>query len=522
MFKELGTRGIAKAVRNKSVIIGTGIGLIVGAAGVSAGMAMIKGETPFSGGYDGAQLLKVADITPMKPPMGAPMSFASIIERVSPAVVSIETKGKVKLSAGDMPDLPGFDFNDRSNPKGGKDDEREVMGAGSGFLISADGYIVTNNHVVEGADEITVAFTNEKKLKAKVVGRDKGTDLAVIKVEGQNFPFVTFELNTKPRVGDWVIAVGNPFGLSGTATAGIISAFGRNDGGLGYVDYLQIDAPINRGNSGGPTFDLYGRVIGVNTAIITPSGGSAGIGFAIPADIANSITQKLIKGGKIDRGFIGVVIGPVSEDNAEALALKDTNGAFITDVNKDGPADKAGVQIGDIVKAVNGEPVKVSTDLTRKVGSVRAGDKVNLTVLRNGKTVQITVTAALRPSEDALAAGDITTDDSASVPESKLESPVLGLGVKSVTPAARKTLKIQDDVNGLVVTAVDPDSDAAKKGISAGDVVVRVDNRPVSSREEMSKIIDELKKAGRPSVLLLINHEGQGQRRNYPLPLSLK
>jgi serine protease Do len=512
MFKDLGTKGFLAAIKNRSTIIGVSIGVIVGALGVSAGMAMIK-DNP----YGGAQLLQAADITPMKPPAGAPQSFADIIDRVSPAVVSIETKGKVKVVDGEMPDLPGFNFDARP-PKGGGNDEREVMGAGSGFLISADGYIVTNNHVVENADDITVTFTNDKKLKAKVIGRDKGTDLAVIKVEGTNFAFVTFELKTKPRVGDWVIAVGNPFGLSGTATAGIVSAFGRNDGGNGYVDFMQIDAPINRGNSGGPTFDLYGRVIGVNTAIITPSGASAGIGFAIPADIAYSITQKLIKGGKVERGYIGVSILPVTEENAEALALKDTDGAYIADVTKGGPAEKAGVQMGDIVKAVNAETVKNYQDLTRKVGNVKSGEKLTLTILRNGKTVQITVQAALRPSEEQLAAGDITGEDPASAPEGKLDNPVLGLSVKPVTPATRKTFRLESDVTGLVVTAVDPVSDAAKKALQAGDVILTANNLPVTTREDLNKVVDELKKTGRPSILLVIKREG----KNYPLPLSLK
>ena len=432
-------------------VLGLGAGLLLGAASMAGGMTVFSHHGTAEASE--ASLVQTADITPIHPPAGAPMSFAPIIERVSPAVVS-----------------------------------------------------------------------NEKKLKAVVVGRDPNTDLAVIKVEGNNFPFVSFELKNKPRVGDWVIAVGNPFGLSGTATAGIVSAFGRNDGSQGFVDYMQIDAPINHGNSGGPTFDLYGRVIGVNAAIITPSGASAGIGFAIPADIAYNITQKLIKGGKVDRGYIGVQISSVSEDEAEALGTKDLNGAYISNVTKGGPADKAGIQAGDIVRAVNGEAVKTSADLTKKVAQFKPGDKMVLSIYRGGKLVQITVTSGLRPSEDKLALGDSSSDDDTGVtgsgPKANAsdKAPALGLSVKPVTPDVRKSLHMSDEVSGLVVTGLEDSSDAAQKGLSRGDVIIMADQRPVKSREELNKILEELNKAGRPSILLLVNHDG----RNVPLPVKLK
>ena len=499
-------------------VLGLGAGLLLGAASMAGGMTVFSHHGTAEASE--ASLVQTADITPIHPPAGAPMSFAPIIERVSPAVVSIEIHGKMKVASGEVPNLPGFDFGNGNN----KDNEREFAGAGSGFLISSDGYIVTNNHVVEHADEIKVTFSNEKKLKAVVVGRDPNTDLAVIKVEGNNFPFVSFELKNKPRVGDWVIAVGNPFGLSGTATAGIVSAFGRNDGSQGFVDYMQIDAPINHGNSGGPTFDLYGRVIGVNAAIITPSGASAGIGFAIPADIAYNITQKLIKGGKVDRGYIGVQISSVSEDEAEALGTKDLNGAYISNVTKGGPADKAGIQAGDIVRAVNGEAVKTSADLTKKVAQFKPGDKMVLSIYRGGKLVQITVTSGLRPSEDKLALGDSSSDDDTGVtgsgPKANAsdKAPALGLSVKPVTPDVRKSLHMSDEVSGLVVTGLEDSSDAAQKGLSRGDVIIMADQRPVKSREELNKILEELNKAGRPSILLLVNHDG----RNVPLPVKLK
>lgn len=494
--------------KNKGLVAGVAGGLMLGAAVAGAAVSGL-GQNP--GSYDGSTLLKTAAVTPVKPPAGAPMSFADIIDRVSPAVVSIETKGKVKVPGGLI--IPGFEPPAQGEGEG---NEQEVRGAGSGFFITADGYVVTNNHVIEGADEITVVLSNEQKLIAKVIGRDPATDLAVLKVEGKNLPYVQFETDQRPRVGDWVIAVGNPFGLSGTATAGIVSAFGRPDGAQGYVDYMQIDAAINRGNSGGPTFDLNGRVIGVNSAIITPSGGNAGVGFAIPADTASAIARKLMAGGKVERGYIGVSILPVTDDVAESLSLPDKDGAYIADVNRGGPAEKGGVQVGDIVKKVNGKTVKLNTDLTRNVADVRPGEKVEVEVFRNGKLVKLTIVAALRPGEDELnkvlngGGGSATTPDAG--------APVLGLSVKPIDPALRKTYGIEAEVVGLVVTAIEPTSDAAKKGLKAGDVIVRANNLPVANRAEFDKIVADMKTANRPSILLLVNRSG----RNVPLPLSLK
>jgi len=344
----------------------------------------------------------------------------------------------------------------------------------------------------------------------------------VLKVEGTDFPFVRFELERKPRVGDWVIAVGNPFNFSNTATAGIVSAYGRDlkDSGADYVDYLQIDAAINRGNSGGPTFDLYGKVIGVNTAIVTPSGANAGVGFAIPADVASKITTQLMKGTVIQRGYIGVSIMPVTQDTAEALNITDLTGAYIAETTRGGPADKAGVEIGDIVKAVNGASVKSPTELTRRIADVKVGEKVTLSVLRNGKMVDVVVTAALRPSEEDLLKGinNNSGSDSSSSSSSSSGTPVIGLSVKAITPDVRKAFGLEDDVNGVVITDLDNNSDGAQKGLKPGDVIMRADNRTVSTQADFEGIVNELKKAGRPSILLLVNRDG----RNIPLPLSLK
>ncbi len=515
----MGKNTLSAFFKNRSTVAGAIAGLALGAGVAAAAMSGFNGHGPGIG-YDGAQLIKAADLTPVKPPNGAPMSFADMIERVSPAVVSIETKGKMKVPTG-IPALPGFDFPGQDDDsQGGR--EQEVRGAGSGFFISADGYVVTNNHVIQGADDITVKLTNDKELKAKVIGRDPATDLAVLKVEGHDFPFVRWELERKPRVGDWVVAVGNPFNFSNTATAGIVSAYGRDlrESGTSYIDYLQIDAAINRGNSGGPTFDLYGRVIGVNTAIVTPSGANAGVGFAIPADVANRITSQLIRGVKIERGYIGVTISPVTPENAEALGSTDTTGAYITETTKAGPADKAGVQAGDIVRTVNGQPVKSPTELTRRIADVKVGEKVTLGVLRNGKVVNLTLTAALRPSEEDLAKGLSGGDDTPDAPgaESTSTPSVMGLSVKTLTPENRRTYGLDADVKGVVITNVDMNSDGGQKGLKPGDVIVLADQRPVSSQAEFAKVVDELKKAGRPAILLLVSRDG----RNIPLPLSLK
>jgi serine protease Do len=282
-----------------------------------------------------------------------------------------------------------------------------MQATGSGFFISPDGYIVTNNHVVEGADTITVRTGDDRTLKAKLIGRDPATDLAVIKVEGSRFPFVNFEDKGKPRVGDWVVAVGNPFNLGGTATAGIVSALARpNISGSSYVDYMQIDAPINRGNSGGPSFDLNGRVVGVNAAIFSPSGGSVGIGFDIPADVAQQVTRELISGGKVVRGYIGATVQPVTEEIAESLGIKGDKGALVAELTPGGPAARAGLQTGDLVTRIDGLEVKSNADLTRRVGMVRVGQDIHLTVLRDGRVQEITIRAGERPPEDALARND--------------------------------------------------------------------------------------------------------------------
>ena len=366
------------------------------------------------------------------PPAALP-SFANLVDKVAPAVVSIDVEMKPGPSpidyggreppspfgsspgrggAGDDPFGFGFAWPSPGMPGAlgadGNNAPRRpapMQATGSGLFISPDGYIATNNHVVQGAQKITVVTKDGRRLPARVVGRDTATDLAVVKVDGGGFPFVSFENRARPRVGDWVVAVGNPFGLGGTATAGIVSALGRqNISGSSYVDYMQIDAPINRGNSGGPTFDVDGRVVGVNTAIFSPSGGSVGIGFDIPADVAAATTRQLIESGKVTRGYIGATVQTLSPELAESMGLASAQGALVAGLAPGGPAQQAGLRPGDLVVSVDGQGVQSATDVTRQVALARPGTEVRLGVLRSGQRRDIAIRSALRPTEASLSA----------------------------------------------------------------------------------------------------------------------
>jgi serine protease Do len=514
------------------------LGAIAGAGVMAAAVAGAGMRLP-DAHADGAHLIKASTAPIFAPPPGAPMSFADIFDRVSPAVVSINVTSRVDASA--LRRIPGFEnFPFDGAPHGGPggggggDDEdgppqqgggggRTERGqpkmptqqsAGSGFFISADGYIVTNNHVVENAETIKVVLKDETELDATVIGRDEGTDLAVIKVKGSraNFPFVSFENAGKPRVGDWVIAVGNPFGLGGTATAGIISAYGR-DIGENFVDYIQIDAPINRGNSGGPTFDIYGRVIGVNTAIFSPSGGSVGIGFAIPADVADSVTKQLISGGKIQRGYIGATIQNFTTDMAEAQGLGSQKGAIVSDTVAGGPSARGGLMPGDVIVSVNGVPIKTSIELTREVAKAKPGDTIKLDVIREGKHHAIEIRSGIRPSEKDLAANDNTPgggDHGLTTPPGAPHPSVLGMALGPLDDAARRRLNAPPEAKGVVIESVDPTSDAGQKGVRRGDIIVQAPlGRPVTTAAEVEVAADAAKKAGRPGVVVGILRQGR-------------
>ena len=500
------------------------VGAVAGAGVAAAALAGVGMRMAPAQAAEPPQLVRTASAGPVifAPPPGAPMSFADIFEKVSPAVVSIDVTSRVDAGA---LRLPNFPLGPNGKPNGQGEEEQEdgaggrpkQQSSGSGFLISADGYIVTNNHVIEGADEITVTLKDGRELKAKLIGRDENTDLAVIKIEGAGFTFVTFENAAKPRVGDWVIAVGNPFGLGGTATAGIVSAYGRNlnDDSSQFVDYLQIDASINRGNSGGPTFDVYGRVIGVNSAIFSPTGGSVGIGFAIPADEADSITRQLISGGKVVRGYIGAQIQNFTPEMSEAIGLGSLKAAVVKAVTPGGPAAKAGLMVDDIVLSVNGVKVETSTALTREVARGAAGQVLRLEVLRDGAKRFIDIRSGVRPSNDELASTlrpDAAPDGAAGkapTAPAVTRVQVLGMGLTPLDAAARRRYNIATDVQGVLIDSLKADSDAADRGIAVGNVITSVNLKAVRTPADVAAAVDAARKAGRPTILLSVLFRGQ-------------
>ena len=440
---------------------------------------------------------------------GAPLSFADLIDQVSPAVVSINVTTTVESPFG------GEEFNFDGAPDGfedffrqfrrefGEGDEpREARALGSGFVISSDGYVVTNNHVVDGATEVSVVLRGGDELEAEIVGTDESTDLALLKIErDEAFPFVEFATGEAPRVGDWVVAVGNPFGLGGTATAGIVSASGREIGGR-YNDFLQIDAPINRGNSGGPTFDLDGKVVGVNSQIFSPSGGSVGIGFAIPADTASRVVGALIQDGRVVRGWLGVTIESVTADIAESLGLDEALGAIVNNVVAGGPAEDAGFEVGDVVLEVNGETVENNLDLTRKVGDLVVGERVRFHIFRGDRERNLTVTIGERPGEQELASlGD-------GGPSTDAPSTGTAFGMALVRPDEETQRRLGLGPNeGLMIADIERTGEAASKGLSAGDVILEVAGETVSTSDQFSQAVDQARDNGRSAVLLLVQND---------------
>jgi serine protease Do len=364
---------------------------------------------------------------------------------------------------------------------------RGAAAEGSGFFISADGYAVTNNHVVDHAKTVQVVTDDGKILSAKVIGTDPKTDVALIKVEGNDFPFVKFA-DRDPRIGDWVIAVGNPFGLGGTVTAGVVSARGRDIGAGPYDDYIQIDAPVNKGNSGGPTFDVNGNVIGVNTAIFSPSGGSVGIGFDIPADTVKTVVAQLKDTGHVTRGWMGVQIQAVTADIADSLGLKKAEGALVSEPQNDSPAAKAGIMAGDVITTMDGNAVKDSRTLARKIGSMAPGTSVKLGVLHNGSEKTVTLTLGTLPDERQANAAPQGTDKG---------TPRLGL---TLAPASATGAGNQ----GVAVTAVDPNGPAAERGMQSGDIILDVAGKTVSNPSDVTKEIADLHKAGKRTVLMRV------------------
>ncbi|WP_084398389.1 Do family serine endopeptidase [Henriciella aquimarina] len=455
----------------------------------------------------------------IEPPAGAPMSFADLVEDVSPAVVSVNVVSEREVSGmGNMEEfferfrgLPGFDdyMRDRQQEEEDGEEEprtREARSLGSGFFISDEGYIVTNNHVVQDATEIEVVMEDGRELQADLVGTDPQTDIAVIKVsEPGPYPYVEFETSKQLRRGDWVVALGNPFGLGGTATAGILSADGRELGGNSpYTDFLQIDAAINRGNSGGPTFDLQGRVVGVNTAIFSPTGGSVGIGFAIPAELAVSVTNALIKDGKVSRGWLGVTIQDVTEDMAEAQGLEKARGAIIADVNDQSPAKKAGLRRGDVILSVNGKDAGDATSVTRMVGGLGVGSTNKFTVLRDGKRQNISVTVGERPSDPSATLS--SNSDRPSADNEGAEEGPLGVSLRPLDSEARSAMGLDEDEAGLIVGDIKPDSALGEIGIRPGMALLSAGGQPLNSVKDLENAIGDMKSKGRDKLLLAVRN----------------
>ena len=504
------------SVSHQRLLSGRRLALLASAAGITAVLAF--GSAGF--GPVPTLLTTPAHAETAQRPVG----FADIVEKVKPAVISVRVKmdagTQMSEFGGDDPfgpnspfqyffrrfgqEMPGQGPGLRGGPR-----RHFATGQGSGFFISADGYAVTNNHVVDKAESVEVTTDDGKTHTAKVIGTDPRTDLALIKVEGGgDFPYVRLS-DQAPRIGDWVLAVGNPFGLGGTVTAGIVSARGRDIGAGPYDDFIQIDAPVNKGNSGGPTFDVDGNVIGVNTAIFSPSGGSVGIAFAIPADTVKSVVSQLKDKGKVTRGWIGVQIQPVTADIADSLGLKKAEGALVAEPQPNGPASKAGIESGDVITAVNGEPVKDARELARTIGGLAPGAAVKLNVLHKGQDKVVNLTLGQLPNSIEAKAGNDNNDRGGL--KRGPDVPKLGL---TVAPADSVAGAGKD---GVVVTEVDPKSAAAERGFKEGDVILEVGGKSVSSAGDVREAINAARDGNKNSVLMRIKSGGSSRFVAVPL-----
>jgi len=458
-----------------------------------------------------------------------PESFADLAAKLLPAVVNISTTQVIEgRNVPEMPQLPPGspfedffkEFNDRNNQQG-VPRTHKATSLGSGFIIDAksngDSFVVTNNHVIQDADEITVILQNDVRLKAELVGRDAKTDLAVLKVHSDKaLPSVGFGDSTKSRVGDWVVAIGNPFGLGGTVTAGIISARGRDINSGPYDNFIQTDASINRGNSGGPMFNMQGQVIGINTAIYSPSGGSVGIGFAIPSSGAEPVIKQLIKHGEVKRGWLGVHIQAVTDEIAETLGLKKAEGALVASIIKDGPAEKAGVKVGDVILEFDDKPVVEMRKLPRIVAETDIDKPVKILVWRDKKNVTLKVKVG--ELEEEMVADSTDPKESEQKPAADKMVDPLGVALAELTPALRERFKLDDQARGVIVTEVKEDSVAFEKGIRPGDLIVEVSQEEVTSPGQVIDKLEQARKKDQKRVLMLI--EGQSGLRFVALSIE--
>jgi serine protease Do len=459
--------------------------------------------------------------SPFASAQSAPESLADLAEKVTPAVVNISTTQNVERNPQRLPQSPfppGSQFEEffkkffeQQSFEDSQSRPSKMTALGSGFIIDAAGYVVTNDHVVGKADKIDVTLTDGRKFDAKLIGRDEKTDLAMLKIEAEKpLPFVTFGDSDKVRVGDAVMAVGNPFGLGGTVTTGIVSARQRDIHAGPYDNFLQIDAAINRGNSGGPAFNMNGEVIGVNTAIYSPTGGSVGIGFAIPSSTAKQVTGELREHGKVDRGWLGVQIQEVTPEIGSSLGIEPAKGALVAAVTPDSPAAKAGLKQGDVILSVDGQSIERLKDLTFHVAGRKAGDKMSMSVWRDGKKRDMQATIASMQKEQLAQAGDNS-------PSARENTGALGLALAPITPEARQRFGLNDETKGVVIASVRPDSAAAEAGLRQGDVVLSVNQAAVTAPRQVSEQVDKARKDGRPAVLVLIARGGAQQFVAVPL-----
>jgi serine protease Do len=483
--------------------------------GIGAGLVAV-------GNVDAADAERAAQAAaqvPLDAPVGPP-SFADVAERVTPAVVNVTVAQKplqrMSMNGRGVPenlpeDSPLREFFQHFGMTPDFQMPRQREGEGSGFIIDPAGYIVTNNHVIEDAETIEVTLNDGRQFQARVIGRDPKTDLALIKVDdAPTLPHVDLGNSAEARIGDWVLAVGNPFGLGGSVNAGIISARGRDINSGPYDDYLQIDAPINRGNSGGPLFDARGRVIGVNTAIYSPSGGNIGIGFAIPAETAADIVRELRESGHVERGWLGVQIQPVSEEVAGSLGLDDAQGVLVADVLPDSPAQAAGVRSGDVILRAAGQPMEEYRDLTKLIAGIDAGTEIALDVLRGGKVRTIDVTIGSMPQDDLAMTkpGEAAADT----------GPRIGLFLAPLTPEMREERGLDADDPGVLVAQVEQGSPAQRAGIKAGSLISMVGQEPVTDPDDVARAVREAAEQDRPSVLLRV--EQNGEQRFVAVPFA--
>tara|TARA_R110002126_G_scaffold3111_23_gene17313 strand:- start:9443 stop:10987 length:1545 start_codon:yes stop_codon:yes gene_type:complete len=484
--------------------------LLAGSAATLAGIGPAGAQTAAN---DSAVIRNLA------PRAGAPMSFADLTEQLQPAVVNISTTQRVRVNTANPFAGTPFDGLFGNRQGGGGEQTREAQSLGSGFIISADGYVVTNNHVVAPGNRnatietITVIMPDRTEYEAELVGRDAASDIAVLKIKANKpLPFVKFGDSASARVGDWIIAIGNPFGLGGTVTTGIVSAIHRRTGQGAYDSFLQTDASINRGNSGGPMFDLNGNVIGINNAIISPTGGNVGIGFAIPAEVAAPIVETLKKGQTIERGYLGVQISALSEDLADSLGLEKNEGEFVQRVEPGEAAQKAGIQPGDVIVKVQGKKVTPDQTLSYLVANLPIGTDVPIELIRNGKTIKVNAKLGKRPSEEELASNSFDPDaeenamgqDEDDGTSAQATADALGLSVVDLTPAIARQIGVPSTQKGVVVSTVDPNSDAGQKGIRRGFLITSVNRQPITSAADLDNAISRAKRSDRGAVLLQI------------------